>query len=96
MKLRADLPTIVSVTSILGFLFAMWYKVGWVSPELHDEDIHNTTQAVVEFQTRWLCDEDQEELEELLKQPTRTAAEVQRVAELADNIDELDCRKYRN
>ena len=91
---KPDLPSIVAIVSILGFGFAMWAKIGWMTPEHHEEDIHNTAQAIEEFQTRWICDEDGEELDELLDLPTRTAKELRRVTELADNIDENDCRRY--
>jgi len=91
---KPDLPSIVAVVSVLGFGIAMWSKFGWETPEAHDEDIHDTTEAIIEFQTRWICDEDQESLDALLEKPTRTAKELQQTVQLADAIDENDCRRF--
>jgi hypothetical protein len=94
MAVKTDLPSIVAIVSILGFFVAMWGRFGWETPEGHDADIHDTTEAVKEFQQRWICDEDQEELDELLEKPTRTPKELQDVAELADAIDDNDCHRF--
>lgn len=64
-----------------------WHELGWVSPHKHESDVND-------FRLEWRCDEDTEELDELLEKPTRTAKELQRVTELADDIDENDCRRF--
>ena len=100
---KIDPPAIATVLGIVATVVALgwWRAIGWTTPAEHEADIQHiedhaqeTQKAIVEFQTRWLCDEDREELDELLDKPTRTDKEVQRVRELADNIDERDCRQF--
>ena len=71
-----------------------WYEYGWETPHQHDQDMIATQDAVKEFQMRWICDEDQEELEDLLSLPTRNALQVNRVQQLADKLDENDCHVF--
>ena len=101
---KPDIPAIATILSIVGAVVALgwWAKLGWMTPDEHKADIDHiedhaqkTEQAIVEFQTRWMCDEDQEELEDLLKQPTRTPLELERVIQLRDAIDERDCHNYK-
>lgn len=100
---KPDIPAIATILSIIAAVVALgwWAKLGWVTPDEHKADVTHledrakeTKNAVIEFQTRWMCDEWQEEMDDLLKLPTRTAAELEKVIQLRDALDESDCHRF--
>ena len=103
MRLKPDIPTIASLLGIIATIVALgwWGVIGWTTPEKHKADIDEVEQhalhvenAIAEFQNRWLCDEDSEELAELLAIRPRTDLQEERVRKLRNRLDDGGCHKY--
>lgn len=100
---RPDLPSIASIIAIVATLIALgvWTSIGWVTPEKHRSDFDHleehgqkTESAIIEFQTRWQCDEDSEELADLLIKPEITRLEDQRARTLRKRLDTNGCERF--
>lgn len=82
-KIAWTVATVAGILAIAG----KWHDFGWTTPHQHAADVND-------FRMEWRCDEDQEELTDLLRKPTRTDEELERVLQLRDKLDENDCHLY--
>lgn len=93
---RPDLPTVASALGIIATISVLgwWSIVGWVTPQQHDADFHSTQNAVIEFQSRWICDETSEELADILALPDLTPLDGERIRKLRLRFNSNECERF--
>jgi hypothetical protein len=108
-KAQTYLGLIATIIAIVGGAGYAWRTVGWMTPSGHEESLHehqNTTLSAIQAvsikidvnQAQWLCDENSEELVDLLEAQSveETAERSVKIESVREKMRKLDCTRFED
>lgn len=101
-KLQKWLTIVGAALGMLISIFALWPKIGWTTPNQHENDFVVAVNEMREFRDEWKCDEYDEELLDLRQELAVAASEEEKVrlahmiAKLVEKMVKIDCSRFED
>jgi hypothetical protein len=97
----------VGIIGGLVTIAVAWGQLGWMTPEAHEDDLHQHQSATLSAiqaislkidvnRDEWRCDELSESLEEILSDDHRTPLDEEMVRRLRSAYDKNDCQRFED